>query len=182
MTILEGQLVRLRASEPGDVDRYDSWFNDVEVTRYLESARYPVSHAAELEWVSARTNRPLGADNMFFAIDVLEDGRHIGSIDLHAHQTEDRKATLGIAIGDKTCWDKGYGSDAIRTLLRFAFDEVNLHRVMLHVDERNARGIAAYRKCGFMEEGRLRDDRYAGGRYWATVVMGVLAEEFRALA
>src|SRR5262249_25879206 len=71
--------------------------------------------------------------------------------------------------------------DAIRTLLRFAFDELNLHRVVLDVDERNERAIAAYKKCGFVEEGRLRDDRYAGGRYWATVVMGVMAEEFRAL-
>ncbi len=57
---------------------------------------------------------------------------------------------------------------------------MNLHRVDLHVDERNGRAIACYRKVGFVEEGRLRDDRFAKGKYWATLVMGILEAEFRA--
>ncbi len=84
-------------------------------------------------------------------------------------------------IGDKSYWSRGYGTDAIVTLLRFGFDEVNLHRVALEVNEDNARAIACYRKCGFVEEGRLRDHRFRRGEYRDTLIMGVLAGEFRAL-
>jgi RimJ/RimL family protein N-acetyltransferase len=94
---------------------------------------------------------------------------------------EDRKAGLGIIIGEKEYWSKGYGSDAIVTLLRFAFHEMNLHRVQLSVHDGNDRAKACYRKCGFVEEGRLRQDRFARGRYIDTLIMGVLRDEFRAL-
>ena len=178
--MLEGKLVRLRPQAPEDVDRYVAWFNDPEVARFLESA-YPMSRASEVEWLANRTKTPIGYDNATFAVETLAEGKHIGSVALRDLKPEDRKATFGIVIGDKDFWDHGYGTDATLTLLRFAFDEMNLRRVMLHVDERNARAIACYRKCAFVEEGRLRGDRYAVGRYWDTVVMGVLDEEFRGL-
>ncbi|HXH23422.1 MAG TPA: GNAT family protein [Dehalococcoidia bacterium] len=178
--MLEGKLVRLRPMEPDEVDNYYRWLNDSEVKQYL-NMRYFFSRASEAEWLRSRTNQPLSYNNLQFAVDVLKDGRHIGSIGLHEAHAEDRKATVGIAIGDRTAWDQGYGTDAMITLLRFAFDEMNLHRVMLTVDERNLRAVASYKKCGFLEEGRLRDDRYARGKYWATLVMGVLEDEFRAL-
>jgi RimJ/RimL family protein N-acetyltransferase len=115
------------------------------------------------------------------AIETAAESRHIGSVGIHDYSAESRKACLGIMIGDKTCWDHGYGTDAILTLLGFAFDEMNLHRVWLEVHADNARAIACYHKCGFLEEGRKRDDRYRGGRYIDTVVMGILEEEFRGL-
>ncbi|MFN2157525.1 MAG: GNAT family N-acetyltransferase, partial [Anaerolineae bacterium] len=76
-------------------------------------------------------------------------------------------------------WGKGYGSDAIRTLLRFAFDEMNLHRVQLTVYEDNARAIRAYEKCGFRHEGRLRDAVYRKGRYYDMLLMSVLSGELQ---
>jgi RimJ/RimL family protein N-acetyltransferase len=178
--MLEGRLVRLRPLEPSDADNYYRWMNDNEVKQYL-GMRYFIPRAAEEEWLRPRTNQQLSYNNLQFAVETLDDGRHIGSIGLHETHAEDRKAIVGIAIGDKTVWDQGYGTDAMITLLRFGFDEMNLHRVMLHVDERNLRAQASYKKCGFVEEGRLRDDRFAVGRYWATVVMSILEDEFRAL-
>ena len=177
--MLEGKLVRLRPMEPEDRDRFYLWLNDNEVKEFLGS-RYYFSKAAEAEWLAERVKKPLSFDNIQFSVDTLE-GRHIGSLGFHEASADDRKATFGIAIGDKEFWSQGYGSDAITTLLRLAFDEMSLHRVSLHVDERNARAIACYRKCGFVEEGRLRDDRFARGRYWDTVVMSVLENEFREL-
>jgi RimJ/RimL family protein N-acetyltransferase len=84
-------------------------------------------------------------------------------------------------IGDKTAWNHGYGTDAIVTLLHFAFDEINLHRVGLNVLEGNDRAIASYHKCGFVEEGRLRQAWYAAGRYHDVILMSVLEDEFRPL-
>jgi RimJ/RimL family protein N-acetyltransferase len=142
--------------------------------------RYEMPMLAEEAWLEGRTKQPLAYDNVFFAIDT-KDGRHIGSINFHQTQPENRKATLGIMIGEKDCWSQGYGTDAIVTLLRFGFDEMNLNRVDLTVFDGNDRGIACYRKCGFMEEGRLRQERYAGGRYIDVIIMAVLRDEFYAL-
>ena len=177
--MLTGKLVRLRPIEVADRDRFYTWINDAEVARFLE-ARHFYSMAQEEDFVRAATmqTRP---PEVKLAIETLDDSRHIGSLNLHAIHSEDRKATLGIMIGDKTCWDHGYGTDAIVTMLRYGFEELNLNRIDLTVDERNGRGIACYRKCGFIEEGRLRQHRFAAGSYHDTVVMAVLAGEFYAL-
>jgi RimJ/RimL family protein N-acetyltransferase len=176
--MLEGKLIRLRPMELEDVENFYKWFNDEEVKQYL-GMRYFLSRAAESEWVKSHSNSALSYSNVGFSIETLADGRHIGSIGFSETGPEDRKATVGISIGAKELWDKGYGTDAMLTLLRFAFFEMNLHRVMLHVDERNARAQASYKKVGFVEEGRLRQDRFARGRYWDTVVMSILDDEFR---
>jgi RimJ/RimL family protein N-acetyltransferase len=177
--MIDGKLVRLRPIELDDLERYVDWVNDPEVMRY-HGARYPWSRAAEEDWIK-EAMRKTSPPEVILAIDALAEARHIGSIGLHDIQSENRRAVLGIMIGDKTFWDRGYGTDAVQTLLRFAFDEVNLHRVQLLVHEDNGRAIACYRKCGFVDEGRLRQDWYQAGRYADTIVMGVLAPEFRAL-
>ncbi len=178
--MLAGKLVRLRPVEASDLDDWCVWFNDREVTRFLGgSARYPTSRAAEEEWF-ATAKLQTSPPEVSLQIDTL-DGRHIGGVGLHGVSLENRDASLGITIGDKDYWSHGYGTDAILTLLRFAFDEINLNRVWLTVHEDNLRGIGCYRKCGFVEEARPRQNRYRAGRYWDTIVMGVLAGEFRAL-
>ncbi len=177
--MLTGRLVRPRALDMDDLDRYIAWINDAEVTRFLGATLPAVPRGAEAAWLEKHVQRGFSFDDFTFAIDTLE-GLHIGSISLHKPDAIDRKSVLGIMIGDKTCWDRGYGTDAIRTLLRFAFDETNLHRISLDVSADNLRGIACYRKCGFVEEGRLRDDRFTGGAYHDTLVMRVLEPEHRA--
>ena len=85
-------------------------------------------------------------------------------------------------IGDKQYWNRGYGSDAMRVLLRLAFDKLNLHRIWLHVYDYNPRAIASYEKCGFKREGVLREQRFYGGKHHDIVVMGILEDEYRAIA
>ena len=172
--MLEGTLVRLRALESTDLERDYTWINDREVTHYLYTARYPLSRADEERWLNERPTN--GANGVRLGIET-KDGVHIGNIDLQA-KPEDRKAVLGIMIGEKSYWSNGYGTDAIVTLLRFAFHEMNLNRVWLTTLEFNERAIACYRKCGFQEEARLRQDVFKSGRYWDIVVMGILRDEF----
>ena len=175
--MLEGKLVRLRAREPDDVERAYTWINDRVVTQFL-TARYPLSRADEQRWLEGTTSG--FADGVHLAVDTLE-GVHIGNIDLTETRAEDRKAGLGVMIGEKKYWSNGYGTDAIVTLLRFAFEEMNLNRVWLTALEFNDRAIACYKKCGFQEEGRLRQELFSGGRYHDLVAMGVLRDEFAAL-
>jgi RimJ/RimL family protein N-acetyltransferase len=177
-TMIEGTLVNLRAPEQGDLARDHAWMNDGEVTRFL-NRRYPISVAAEDAWLTAQAQAQQSYQNVAFAIDT-KDGVHIGNISFHEVRPEDRKARLGIMIGDKGYWSKGYGADAIVTLLRFAFGEMNLHRVDLTVDAENARAIACYHKCGFVEEARLREERYREGGYHDQLIMGILRAEFEA--
>ena len=178
--MIEGELVNLRAREMGDLERNYRWMNDGDVTRHL-SMRNPISMAAEEAWMREGTGRPMAfGDNVVFAIET-KGGAHIGNINFHEMSAEQRKARLGVVIGDKAYWSKGYGTDAMRTFLRFAFDEPNLHRVDLTVDADNARAIACYRKCGFVEEVRMRQARFVRGSHEDSLVMGVLREDFYAL-
>ena len=84
-------------------------------------------------------------------------------------------------IGDKAHWNGGYGTDAVLTVLHFAFRQMNLNKVALGVFDFNERAMAVYRKCGFVEEGRLREDYFQDGRYWEQVRMSVLRREWEAL-
>jgi len=177
--MLEGRLVKLRSQEMSDAERKHRWVNDREVTATLGN-RYEWSLAAEEEFLRSRVSKAPSFADQSFAIET-KDGRHIGSIGLHRIAPENRNGELGITIGEKDCWSRGYGTDAIVTLLRFAFGEMNLHRVELHVYADNARGIACYRKCGFVEEVRQRQFRYRAGRWIDGLVMGVLKREFEAL-
>jgi len=171
----EGKLVRLRAREPEEEPDTYRWFNDPEVTEFL-TARYPFSHRQEREFLeSVSTPGYHGAE---FAIETL-DGAYIGGCGITAGRPENREGTLGIAIGDKSYWNGGYGTDAMRVLCRFGFDMMNLHRIQLEVFSENARAIRVYEKIGFRVEGVRREAFYKYGRYLDVMVMGLLEGELR---
>jgi len=171
--MLEGRLVRLRAIEPSDRERAVAWLNDPEVTYYL-TERYGRSPGAET-WLSDVP--AAGFADVRLAVET-KDGVHIGAVNLHRVHPEDRKAGLGIIIGAKEHWGRGCGGDAIETLLRFAFNEMNLNRVWLTVTAGHERAIACYQRCGFREEARERQGFYKHGRYWDFIVMGILRRDF----
>lgn len=173
--MIKGRLVVLRAVEREDIERWRVWFNDPETRRFMDRL-YPYSaYDGERFYEQQRGSET----DKVFSIDTLE-GVHIGSIGLHHLDWVSRHAELGIMIGDEAYRGKGYGADAIRTLLGFAFSEMNLHRVELLAMEYNARGIACYRRVGFKHEGIRRQAHFSQGRYWDMVVMGILASEFEA--
>ena len=107
-----------------------------------------------------------------------KDGLHIGNVDIFGASPEDRWGWLGITIGEPSFRSRGYGTDVVRTMLGFAFGEMNLLLVRLQVWSYNERAIACYRKCGFVEEARLREDLVMGGARYANVVMSVTRDEF----
>jgi RimJ/RimL family protein N-acetyltransferase len=169
---LQGELVRLRAIEEDDLPRLSEMFNDPEVLRFLESVTFPQSLAGTREWWEHSRGDETTQN---FAIETLA-GELVGGCGLMGISARSRVGTLGIWIG-QPFWNKGYGTDAVRTLCRFAFSEMNLHRVELQVHDTNPRGRRAYEKVGFKEEGRLRRSHFSGGRYTDTIVMGLLEEE-----
>ncbi len=172
----EGRLIRLRAREPEDAPHLHKWFNDPEVTEFL-TMRYPLSMKSEREFIESVTIADY--THAGFAIETLADQRLIGGVDLLRTSPENRSASLGIAIGDKTCWDGGYGTDTMRTVCRFGFEMMNLHRIQLEVYAPNERARHVYEKVGFVLEGRLRDALFKYGRYRDVFVMSLLEGELR---
>ncbi len=177
--MLEGELVRLRALELDDLERCWRWLNDRDVIRFIEGGRYPVSREYERPWLENAVRNRSSFSDVLMAIET-KDGVHIGNIGLHKGSPEHRTAMLGIMIGEKDYWSKGYGADALRVLLRFAFQTMNLHRVELGTFDFNERAQACYRKCGFVQEGRRRQDRYIEGAYHDLLIMGILRSEWEA--
>jgi RimJ/RimL family protein N-acetyltransferase len=174
---LIGPTVYLRPFDPQDVGPLVTWFNDPEVTRYLKRCR-PLMPQAEEVFL-----RQLSESETDIAVGIVvrEGDRLIGVTGLHHLEPRNRHAMFGISIGDKSAWGKGYGTEATRLVVRYAFDTLNLNRVWLHVYEYNDRARRVYEKVGFRTEGRLRQDTFRDGRYWDTVVMGVLREEWEAV-
>ena len=167
--------MRLRPVEEADLPRFVEWLADPEVTRWLAAVGEPPTLDDEYDWWESRRADP---DNVMWAIDTI-DGGLIGTVDLRIVPNAAR-AELGIAIQDKSQWSRGFGTDVVRLVLEYGFEEMGLHRVELHVDEDNARAIRCYEKCGFVREGVLREHRFVDGRFTNTIQMSVLAHEWKA--
>ena len=180
---MDGKLVRIRAYEKSDLDNVMAWINDEEVTRNLGSGviTYPVSRMQEEQFLEIAGRSGASESNKIFAIETIAERKYIGGIDLRGINWIDRQAEIGIVIGDKSYWGKGYGTDAMRVIMRLGFDKMNLHRLWLHVHDYNQRAVASYEKCGFKREGVLRQEHFARGKYHDTIVMGILESEYRAL-
>ena len=172
--ILEGERVRLRPVEERDLRHFVRWLADREVTRWLAHLDAAPTLEEEREWYEDKRADP---DDVLWAIESL-DGRLAGTVELRIAPRQ-RRAEMGIAIQDKSQWDLGYGTEAVRLVADYAFGELGLNRVELTVDEENARAIRCYEKCGFQREGLLRQHRLVDGEFGNTLVMSVLAGDWR---
>ncbi len=177
--MIYGERVRLRAIERSDIPAFVRWFNDPEVRQYL--AMYlPLSIAQEEQWFEEMLQRQQQGKDFIFAVEakVGEEWVLIGNVGLHRIDWKNRFAFFGIVLGEKSYWNQGYGTDATRTMLRFAFEELNLHRVELEVFGENARARRCYEKAGFRYEGIRRQAFFSRGTYHDSYLMAILREEF----
>ena len=174
---LVGAKVYLRAVEPEDAPRIVPWFNDAEVARFLLRYR-PLSVIEEIEFLQKLRHSDT---DLALGIALRETDELIGMSGMHHIDARNRHASFGITIGEKQHWSKGYGTEATGLMMRHAFGTLNLNRLWLHVYEYNPRALRVYEKLGFRVEGRLRQDTFRDGRYWDTIVMGVLREELESV-
>jgi diamine N-acetyltransferase len=179
--MISGERVRFRAIEREDIPRFVEWLNDPEVTSGL-LINLPMATWDETHWFENLANRP--AEDRPLALEARQPGgpwMHIGNIGLHQADWINRSAEFGIFIGDKSFWNKGYGSEATRLMLKHGFETLNLNRIDLHVFETNPRAIHVYEKIGFVLEGRLRQATYRNGRYGDDLLMSMLRSEWDAI-
>lgn len=176
--MIVGKRVRLRSLEREDLPKIVPWLNDDE-TRQFISLRVPLSLAQEQDWFERQKNKPL--EQQVLAIEVFtEQGwQYIGNTGFDEIDQLNRSAEIGIVIGDKDYWSKGYGTDAMRLMLFHGFTNLNLQRIWLRVFETNKRGIRCYEKAGFVHEGRLRQAQFFRGKFVDVLIMGVLRKEWK---
>jgi diamine N-acetyltransferase len=181
--MIYGERIRFRAVEKEDLPLFVKWLNDPEV-RHGILLRNPVSQTEEDGWYERMLNRPV--DEHVMAIEVKlppgdtgeECWKLIGSLAFDQVDWHVRAAEFGLLIGDKTYWNQGYGTEAVRLLLQHGFNTLNLNRIFLHVFENNPRAIRAYEKAGFILEGRERQAEFMDGKFIDVLRMSLLKSEF----
>jgi RimJ/RimL family protein N-acetyltransferase len=104
----------------------------------------------------------------------------VGNIAVFGINWRLRSAEIGILIGDKRYWNKGYGTEAMQVILKHGFETLNLHRMYLRVFQTNPGAIRAYEKAGFIHEGIQRQAEFRNGQYVDVLMMSVLLEEWQA--
>jgi RimJ/RimL family protein N-acetyltransferase len=171
---LVGSRCYLSPCAPEDAPLFAQWLNDPDVAVPLGDEAY---HTLSTEAFQADIDDSLRRQDAIFTIVDLESDCAIGRCLLFAVDHIDRSAMIGLFIGDKTFWGKGYGQEAMQLLLEYAFDLLNLNSVMLGVFEFNHRAIHAYEKLGFRVIGRRREARFIGGKAYDGILMDMLASE-----
>ena len=173
---ITGEKLYLRGLEKSDLEgEYFDWLNDREVTKFLESGGFPNTLEKMEEFYR---NTALSNNNAIFAIVDKETDRHIGNIKLGPVDWIGRIAPLGIMIGNKESWGKGHATEAIRLVLDYAFNRLNLHKVNTGIAAIHQASLQAFEKAGFETEGTAKSNFFFEGSYCDALYLGITKEDF----
>jgi RimJ/RimL family protein N-acetyltransferase len=175
--MIYGERIRLRHAEREDLPTFVKWLSDPEIRRGI-NMHLPMSMAREEIWFDEMIQRPVDEQTLVVEIQGGKNWGLIGTCGYHNIDWKVRSAELGILIGERKEWNKGYGTETMRLLLRHGFETLNLNRLFLRVYDNNKGAIRAYEKAGFVHEGRSREAGYSDGEYKDTLVMSVLRSEW----
>ena len=173
--MLKGEKVILRALKREDIERMHEFDQDIEM--HILDGTLP--HVMPYEKVEKNYERMVerNSEKEYFAIEA--DGKYIGFCGLYLVYPGVHR--LGIGIGDREYWEKGYGREAIKLLLHYGFHYFGARRIDLGTNAKNERAIRCFKACGFVEEGRPRKVIWIDGDYVDQVNMGIMREEWNAI-
>ncbi len=175
---ITGERIVLRRHVPENLAAFRRWYSDADVARLTRYQEGPMPATEIDRFFQARV---VGPDSLALAIHLRdEDDRLIGTCAFSQLDADNGSALFHITIGEKDAWGRGYGTEATELMLEHAFDRLGLHRVALTVFAFNERAIRAYRKAGFVLEGRARQSIWRDGRYWDELQMSMLDADWAA--
>jgi RimJ/RimL family protein N-acetyltransferase len=174
--VLTGSRVVLRRHIPENLAAFRRWYADPEIARLARYQEAPMRPEEIERFFAARV---VGPDAMAMAIHESAGDRLVGTCAFSQLDGDNGSALYHITIGEKDAWGRGYGTEATRLMLDHAFGTLGLHRIALFVFEFNDRAIRAYRRCGFVLEGRARESIHRDGRWWDELAMSVLEPDWR---
>ena len=173
---LTGDLVVLRRHVPQNVAAFRRWYADPEITRLARYQPLPMRPDEIDRFFEARV---VGPDALAMAVHEKSTNRLVGTCAFSQLDGENGSALYHITIGESDVWGRGYGTETTRLMLDHAFGALSLHRIALFVFEFNERAIRAYKRCGFVVEGRSRESIWRDGRWWDELAMSVLESDWR---
>ena len=176
---LKGERVLLRPIEADEVQKishiFVKWFNDGAVTYYMFTGQKPQNAKQIAEQINKDLS--LGDAAIFLAVDI-KTKKMIGYAGLYAVHPTAKKAEFRILIGEKDFRGRGYGTEVTELLTFYGFDRLNLHRIYLGFTADNKAANEAYEKAGYVYEGALKDDIYRNSRYYDSVRMAILRDDY----
>jgi RimJ/RimL family protein N-acetyltransferase len=180
--LYRGRLVRLTLEEPDALAKAEvRWQRDSEFVRLADSDPVRLNSEKKIrEWfMENRVDKGFQPERYSFSVRTLAEDKLIGFFGLYVDLIHS-VAWVGIGIGERDFWSKGYGTEMMNLCLRYAFTELCVHRVSLGLHEYNPRALRSYEKAGFRLEGRTRKDMMREGKRSDTLWMGILREEWLA--
>ncbi len=177
--LFRGELVRFTFEEPDVRAKAElRWQRDSEYVRFADSDPAQLSSERKIrEWFDKQAEMGPQSERYSFSVRRLEDDKYIGFLGMWVDLIHS-EAWVGLGIGEREFWSKGYGTDMMKICLRYVFTELCLERLSLALHEYNPRALKSYEKCGFRLEGRTRKDVLREGRRTDTLWMGILREEW----
>ncbi len=174
---LTGEKIVLRGARREDMALYRGWLDDERVTEFLEMGWRPTSDKDLDDTYRLLTEAP---DAVAFIIVDKENDRAVGTCGLYLIQWVARRAQFNILIGEPEAWNSGFGTEALNLLVAYGFDRLNLESIQLGVNADNKGAVRSYEKAGFVHEGRRRKFLFRNGRYYDSLMMSILREEYEA--
>jgi len=175
---IEGRTVVLRPHAARNVAAFTRWYADPEVARLTRYQDGPMPPDEVRRFFEARVTGP---GSLALAIHLRETDRLIGTCAFSQLDGDNGSALFHITIGERECWGRGYGTEATALMLDHAFGPLGLHRVGLSVFAFNERAVGAYRKVGFVVEGRSREAIWRDGHFSDEIHMSILAHEWQGI-
>ena len=171
-----GELVRLRDYGKEDLEMAKNFVNNPEVKQYIEQGiPYLYTLANEEKWYEAISAR---SDIYHFAIEDKKTGKYIGGCSVNEVDWKNSKVVVGIFIGDTEYHNRGYGTDAMKVLVKFIFEQMNINKVKLGVYSFNQRAIKCYEKVKFQVEGILKEELFRNGKYHDIIEMSIFKKDY----
>ena len=180
--LFRGELVRFTLEEPEASAKTEvRWQRDTEFIRLADSDPSQLSSEKKIkEWFEKQSEDGFKPERYSFSVRTLDGDQYIGSLGMWVDLIHS-EAWVGLGIGEREFWSRGYGSDMMRLCQRYVFAELGLQRLSLGLHEYNPRALRSYEKCGFQLEGRTRKDLMREGKRYDSLWMGILREEWLAL-
>ena len=173
--MLKGDKIYLRSFQLEDKERTIKWKNDMAIRKMAMYHPYPITKELEADLFDNILHDESNK-HIYFAICEKESDKMVGFISLRNINWVNRNCEFGIIIGKENARGKGFGKEATKLIIDYAFKYLNLHKISLNVLEENKPAINLYKNLGFKEEGILKEHFYWDGKYYGVIIMGLLRE------
>lgn len=173
---LTGNIVTLRAIEIDDMDFLKEMLNDEELERNVVGWAFPISSYEQENWYK---NNISNKSNIRYIVEA--DQKRIGLATLTDIDWKNRKAMHGIKLCNEDFRGKGYGTDIVKTIMKYAFEELQLNRLYGSILDYNIASQKLYKKCGWKVEGIQKDSVFKNNAYHDEIMVGILKKDYEEL-